>query len=230
MAQHRYQTRHAAAQPLASHRHNDAYVALVDAGAYAEYSADGAYRCVAGMVVMHPAWHLHSNLFSDRQVRVTNVALSSVPRYEVFSLSDARFGYARRIQEPTELLAFVREEGEQVQAWWGSSIVQEIAERLQGDPSQRIDEVAGSLGLSAEHAARQFRRFVGMTPTAYRSEHRFRKAMRLLIDGESAIDVAVTCGYSDQSHLCRTVKAATEITITALQRSDLFNTDAIDHR
>ena len=115
-------------------------------------------------------------------------------------------------------------------ACWGSSLVQEMAETLRDDPGQRIDDVAGSVGMSPEHAARQFRRHVGMTPASYRSEHRFRRAMRLLGRGADAIDVAVECGYSDQSHLCRTVKAATSRTVTDLQRSDFFNTDTIDCR
>jgi AraC-like DNA-binding protein len=230
MESFRYQTCHAAAHPLAGHRHLDAYLALVDAGAYVEYSADGAFRCLSGMAVVHPAWHLHSNQFADRQVRVTNVALSSAPRYEVFGLSNRRFDQARVIEDAGELFDFIREEGEPVKASWGPQKMQTMAGMLSDDPRQRIDEVAASLNLSPEHASRRFRQHIGMTPAAFRSEHRLRKALRLLRRGRSAIDVALGCGYSDQSHLCRAVKKATSKTITDLQQSDFFNTDTIDHR
>jgi AraC-like DNA-binding protein len=230
MTSHRYQTRHEATHTLAGHRHRQPYLALVDAGVYVEYSADGAYRCLSGMAVVHPAFHSHSNHFVDRQARVTNIALSSAPRYEVFGLSDSHFSHAGGLEDAAELLDFVREEGAPVSASWGPAKVQAMAEQLGNDPCQRIDDLATSLKVSPEHAARLFRRDVGMTPAAIRSEHRLRKALRLLVRGQSGVDVAFGCGYSDQSHLCRSVRAATSRTITDLQQSDLFNTDTIDHR
>lgn len=230
MTEDRYTTSHAASDALAGHRHTQAYLALVEAGAYEEYSADGVYRCQAGVAVIHPPWHWHGNTFAGRDVRVTNVKLPGTQRYGVFALSERHFAYARTLLTASELIGFVSEAGQSVSARWGGFRVQEMAEMLRDDPGQRIDEVARSLRMSPEHAARQFRRHVGMTPAAYRSEHRFRRAMRLLCRGTDAIDVAVQCGYSDQSHLCRIVKAATSRTITDLQRSDFFNTDTIDCR
>lgn len=225
MESNRYQTCHGAGQPLPGHRHAAPYLALVQAGSYSENSADGAYRCRAGMAIVHPAWHLHSNEFAAREVRVTNVTLAAAPRYEVFSLSDRHFAHAQALGDGADLMDFVREEGQPELAAWGPPLVREMAEMLCDDPARRIDAVATALGVSPAHATRRFRRQIGMSPAAFRSEHRLRKALRCLRRGEPAADVATDCGYSDQSHLCRAIKTATSRTITDLQRSDLFKTN-----
>ncbi|MGI9263682.1 MAG: helix-turn-helix transcriptional regulator [Gammaproteobacteria bacterium] len=230
MASNRYQTRHQAAQPLAGHRHRQAYLALVDAGTYVEHSVDGTYRCEPGMAIVHPTWHLHSNRFFDSRIRVTNVDLAAASAYGVFRLSDVCYKKASEIGDPSVLLEHVLAEGRAVSAEEGPAPVQAMIEMLRHNPCQRIDEMARSMRLSPEHATRQFRRFTGMTPAAFRSEQRLRKALHDLRSGWRSLDVAHRWGYADQSHLCRAIKGATTRTITELQTSDLFNTDTIDHR
>ena len=126
-----------------------------------------------------------------------------------------------------EMVSIVLNEGRVMTAEPSPPLVRKMAESLQSDPGQRIDELAAALRVSPEHASRQFKRFSGMSPAAFRTEQRFRRAMADLEAGHSAIEIAHRWGYSDQSHLCREVKAATSRTITCLQGSDLFKTQGL---
>lgn len=71
----------------------------------------------------------------------------------------------------------------------------------------RVDAMAARVGLSVAHFAREFKRSTGMTPWNYVVELRLKLAYSLLIQGENAKDIAYRCGFADQSHLCRAVRA-----------------------
>jgi AraC-like DNA-binding protein len=102
-----------------------------------------------------------------------------------------------------------------------------MSDSLSSNPDQRVDDLAENLNVSPEHAARVFRKHTGLTPSAFRSEHRLQRALRDLRSGLRALDVVHRWGFSDQSHLCRTIKTATSKTVGDLQRSDSFNTQDV---
>ena len=54
---------------------------------------------------------------------------------------------------------------------------------------------------------RAMRRETGLTPHAWLTDRRIRAARRLLRGGETPAEVAVACGFYDQSHLNRAFKA-----------------------
>lgn len=57
---------HSGTDRLFAHRHAEAHVALVLDGGYSELSADGAWCCEPGDVVIHTPHHLHANSFKGR--------------------------------------------------------------------------------------------------------------------------------------------------------------------
>lgn len=67
----------------------------------------------------------------------------------------------------------------------------------------RIDELARSMQRSREHLARTFRQEVGLSPKEYARVVRFRHAMSWIEKrhGDGWCDIALECGYADQSHL-----------------------------
>jgi len=75
-----------------------------------------------------------------------------------------------------------------------------------------LDHLALEAGVSAYHRVRIFARRVGMPPSAYRRNLRVLAARRLLRSGRPAVEVALECGFYDQSHLNRHFKAATGVT------------------
>lgn len=83
--------------------------------------------------------------------------------------------------------------------------VQEYVEIRVGEVVS-LDELAAVAGLSRFHFARIFREEVGTTPWTYVREVRARRARELLRDGRSPAEAAHEAGFSDQSHLTRTMR------------------------
>ena len=75
-----------------------------------------------------------------------------------------------------------------------------------------LEELAAVARLNRSHFVRAFRKELGTTPHAYLLDRRFRAAGRMLAAGESAAEVAVACGFCDQSHLNRVFKARMGVT------------------
>ena len=80
-----------------------------------------------------------------------------------------------------------------------------IESRLAEDIS--LDDLAEATGLSAFHFSRQFKAEFGLAPYAYVIRKRVAKAQEMLRQGKTAHKVvALDCGFSDQSHFCRTFR------------------------
>ena len=70
-----------------------------------------------------------------------------------------------------------------------------------------LDELAASVALSRYHFARRFRVSIGTTPHEYVLRQRVARARTLLVrTNYSLLDIALTCGFADQSHLNRVFK------------------------
>lgn len=76
-----------------------------------------------------------------------------------------------------------------------------------------LGDVARHLGLSPRHFARAFRQSTGLPPHQWLLRRRIERATVLLRDGDSPLaDVAVRCGFADQSHFTSTFRRATGTT------------------
>ncbi|MGY0497889.1 helix-turn-helix domain-containing protein [Nocardia sp. FBN12] len=80
----------------------------------------------------------------------------------------------------------------------------------------QVRELAELTGWSRQRVWSRFTAQVGVTPKRAAMVVRFRRAFDLLTVGRSAAEVAVACGYSDQSHLHRDMAAFAGITPGAL--------------
>lgn len=71
-----------------------------------------------------------------------------------------------------------------------------------------IRQLARTIGWSDRHFATCFREHIGTTPKAAARQMRFVQAHQLLsTDNRSLCDIALACGYSDQSHFTREFQA-----------------------
>lgn len=74
-----------------------------------------------------------------------------------------------------------------------------------GGGAVRIDDLARTLGVSRQHLSLQFRERVGLPPKTFAMVSRFRRASAVLRRHTSAqvdwAQLALDCGYYDQSHL-----------------------------
>ncbi|MEU9235321.1 helix-turn-helix transcriptional regulator [Streptomyces subrutilus] len=80
--------------------------------------------------------------------------------------------------------------------------------RLWAD-SRSLTRVSDETGWSARTLRARFREQVGLSPKAVARVFRLQHALRLLAAGTAAAHVAAVCGYHDQAHLSREVKAMT---------------------
>ena len=90
----------------------------------------------------------------------------------------------------------------QLSPWQLRRAIDFIATNLDGDPT--IAQLAGECGLSSGYFARAFRRTTGVTPHQWLIRKRIERAQELLLRGRIALaEVAIICGFVDQSHLSR---------------------------
>ncbi|MGB7098143.1 MAG: AraC family transcriptional regulator, partial [Xanthobacteraceae bacterium] len=86
---------------------------------------------------------------------------------------------------------------------WQLRRVNEFIEaHLGADPS--ITDLARECRLSESHFARAFRQATGVPPHRWLMKRRIERAKELLLEGNLALaEVALVCGFVDQSHLNR---------------------------
>jgi AraC-like DNA-binding protein len=97
--------------------------------------------------------------------------------------------------------------------------VQRARELLQDSYADRISlrELSTCAGLSPFHFLRVFVHQFGLTPHAYLNQIRVREAKRKLSSGAPCAQVALDCGFCDQSHLARVFKRSTGVTPSRYQ-------------
>lgn len=96
-------------------------------------------------------------------------------------------------------------------------VTEYLVGRLQDDVS--LEEAAAVTGLSTKHFARAFRQSTGLAPHQWLIQQRVERAKSMLAGGEHGLaDIALSCGFADQSHFTATFRRATGITPGAWRR------------
>lgn len=88
------------------------------------------------------------------------------------------------------------------------------------DQELGLEELAAIAKLSQYHFSRSFKHSTGRSPYQYVIYQRVEQAKQLLKQGEMSIsEVAITCGFTHQSHLNRHFKRLTGLTPKAFMKS-----------
>jgi AraC family transcriptional regulator len=83
-----------------------------------------------------------------------------------------------------------------------------------------VAEVAGLCGLSRGHFIRAFRVSFGETPYRWSRALRIEAAQAALLTSDASIaDIAMACGFADQSHLTRVFSAEVGVSPAALRKT-----------
>jgi AraC-like DNA-binding protein len=81
-------------------------------------------------------------------------------------------------------------------------------------------ELAAIAHLSVSHFSRAFKVSFGQPPHTYVMARRIEKAKRLILSGEplTLAEIALSCGLSDQAHLCRMFRKLVGVSPAAWRR------------
>ena len=91
--------------------------------------------------------------------------------------------------------------------------------RARASHDMAIDELAGLIDLSRKHFARAFRQSTGLPPHRWLMKLRIEKAREMLASGDLPIaEIALACGFADQSHLTAAFRKATGATPGTFRR------------
>ncbi|MER6763176.1 MULTISPECIES: helix-turn-helix domain-containing protein [Amycolatopsis] len=85
--------------------------------------------------------------------------------------------------------------------------------RLTAGPA-RVDAVAAEIGWTRQHLTVRFREQIGLSPRTVGRIARLHRAVSLLPSARSWAELAIRCGYADQSHLNRDFRSLTGCTPT----------------
>jgi AraC family transcriptional regulator len=118
-----------------------------------------------------------------------------------------------------ELLAFFardeRRAARQPPRWLGA-----IVERLREVEPVSLAELAHESGVHPSTLARVFRRFHGCSLGEYRRSVRVERALASLRASDATLaEIAARCGFADQSHLTRALRAAVGLPPAAYRRA-----------
>ncbi|MDJ0714730.1 MAG: AraC family transcriptional regulator [Prochloraceae cyanobacterium] len=100
--------------------------------------------------------------------------------------------------------------------------LRQVIDYIQAHLSEEIGlkPMADLIGISQCHFLREFKKTVGLTPHKYIMQERVKMAKRLLKKQQNLplAEVALTCGFSNQSHLGRVFKQQTNMTPKIYQK------------
>lgn len=216
-----------AGSAVARHRHDRAYAAVVLAGGYEECGSRGRFFVGAGDVLLHGDFDSHLDRFSRNGAQLLNLVMPGLRAgFGLGRIADPD-GIARAAErDPLEartLLAEELREAEVPSRDWHDLLARDLAR----DPDCSLQDWARTHGLAAETLSRGFAKVFGITPARFRLETRTRRALALIAAGGTPLaEVAAACGFADQSHLSRALRACTGQPPGGWRRSNPFKTAA----
>lgn len=210
------ETRHEPKSFAQPHDHETSYLCYVLRGSFSERSGRDKTYCARGALVAHPAGERHSDSFGDVGANCLNIELPVGLADQLTSPSHLDTGLPQRalnmlrleLRRPDpftslavqghvmEILATVLRQrvSESPQA------SERLAHRLLESPKGAVDQVASQEGIPVASLLRGFRSRYGCTPAQFLRKHRIEQACSMLKGKSELGEIALACGFYDQSH------------------------------
>ncbi len=243
------ETRYRPGLRLPRHRHAVPYVCVVLGGAFDEHGERREHACTKGTVVFNSCGESHHDVFGDGGAHVLNIQCDPNWLTEAGAIGASRQGalYRRdprlrclagslecelREQDDASALgieglvlellaAFIRCSMSLPQGRlpaWLRQATDMIHDRFR-EPV-RLGEIAETVGVNASHLARSFRKFHHCTVGDYLRRLRVECAHQAIMATNTPLaEIAVSAGFTDQSHMTRSIRQAYGHTPSSVRQS-----------
>ena len=213
---------HPAAEAVRPHAHATPYFCLVLGGGFWENSCLGEKSCRAGALTFHPQGDPHEDRILPQSALCLNIQLRScwLDRDDLW-LRDSFFGFGSPAARMATKIGHLASSGNlerldtliadlcqavapRVVTAWEDPVAKRAKKLLSSKFAEpvRLPSVAAEIGVHTSHLSRTFHRSYGRTCGEYLSEVRLTHASRLLASSSDTLaEVAIRCGYYDQSHM-----------------------------
>ena len=221
---------------LPRHYHKDAYLNYILSGEFSECYANTKATCGSGMLRFLPPEELHDNDYVTSTrcliVKIDSSALSRLDQHaSVLSSPGEVQGFASNwlanrlyreflaeddiapLAMEGVLLEILAESARSIGQADGARAprwLKRVREMLEDNylSSPSLTELAGIGGVHQVHLSREFRKHYNCTIGEFIRKRRVEHACRLLAKTNTSLsEIALTCGFSDQSHFSAMFKA-----------------------
>ncbi|HTQ15316.1 MAG TPA: AraC family transcriptional regulator [Rhizomicrobium sp.] len=196
------------------HTHARAYAALVIGGGYEEAGDRGRFAARAGEVVLHECFEAHLDRVAPRGARVVNIALPADARIARGhgAVSDPDAVMTAPPAEAGALLLSLFEPAPAAARDWPDLLARDLI----ADPFLDLSCWGERARLPGWTLTRGFVRVFGIPPSSFRARARARRAWNAIRGTPAPLAaIAADCGFSDQAHMTRAVRALTSAPPTA---------------
>lgn len=189
---------------------------MVLSGGYLEVGDTGRHRVSAGAVLFHQRFEAHHHHVDRYGAEVLVLEIAKVPTSPLAEVADAdliaRLAEGDPHAAQAELFCQARAKPVSRDDWPDL-----LARDLATNPSICLRSWSSEFGLHPGSLSRGFQRAFGVSPAQYRLRQRALWAIRLLDEPIALAQIADAAGFSDQSHMSRTVKLITGSTTRSLK-------------
>jgi AraC family transcriptional regulator len=238
-------TDYAGGSELPWHAHDETYLTFVIRGAYRELLRGAARDCTPRALVVHPAGEHHADHFGGA-ARCMNVELDRAWLSALAARGDA-FARPALVDVPSvaaigahllrelndldalsplvieglllELFVEIARHGHTAQRApaWLRAVRELVAARFAENLT--LHDLGTHFDVHPAHLARAFRQHYGCTLGDFVRDQRVEEAKRRITAGAALSEVALDCGFADQSHLARTFRRITGQTPSEFRRA-----------
>lgn len=199
--------RHSAGERLPRHCHREPFAAVVLAGGYDEAGDTGRHRVSAGDVIFHRAFESHLDLFHRPGAEVLVLPLPYHWRGPTLGSLDNADAIVRSAEKDVHEALDLFTSGVAIRQAEVGDWPDALAQAIRADPSLCLASWAQRHGLHPGSLGRGFACVFGISAASYRLTQRAQRAIDLLMTRTMALSqIAAECGFSDQSHMTRSVR------------------------